>query len=63
MNFHDKLKNKNWKIDFSFVSAHSAPYMKTGSKLRSDYIQNPSDYIQFLFEIRFEFNKKRDYLK
>ena len=33
MNFHDNLKNKNRKIDFSFVSAHSAYFMKMGEKL------------------------------
>ena len=26
--------NKNWKIDFSFNSAHCASFMKVGSKLR-----------------------------
>ena len=31
-NFHDKSKNKNWKINFSFVSSHSASFMKIGSK-------------------------------
>ena len=37
MNFYDNSKNKNrenWKIDFSFVSAHYASSIKTGSKLR-----------------------------
>ena len=33
MNFHDKSKNKNWKIDLSFVSAHWASSIKTGSKM------------------------------
>ena len=28
MNFHDNLKNRNWKTDFSFVSAHSASLWK-----------------------------------
>ena len=34
MNFQDNSKNKNRKIDFSYVSAYSASLMKTGSKLR-----------------------------
>ena len=34
MNFHDNSKNKNQKIDFSFVSASCALSIKTGSKLR-----------------------------
>ena len=34
MNFHNSSKNKNWKIDFSFVSAYCASSIKTGSKLR-----------------------------
>ena len=33
MDFPDKSKKKHRKIDFSFVSAHSASLMKTGSKL------------------------------
>ena len=33
MNFHDNSKDKNRKIDFSFVSDHSASFMKTGAKL------------------------------
>ena len=34
MNFHDNLKNKNRKIDFSLDSAHFASFIKTGAKLR-----------------------------
>ena len=34
MNFHDNLKNKNRKIDFSVDSAYCASSMKLGSKLR-----------------------------
>ena len=34
INSHDNLKNKNWKIDVSFVSAHCTSFMKVGSKLR-----------------------------
>ena len=34
MNFHDNPKNKNRKMDFSFVSAQSASFMKIGAKLR-----------------------------
>ena len=34
MNFHDNSKNKNLKIDFSFVSAHYASSIKNESKLR-----------------------------
>ena len=37
MNFHDNSKNENRnnrKIDFSFVSAHSASFMKMGARLR-----------------------------
>ena len=34
MNFYDNSKNKNPKIDFSFVSAHCTSSIKTGSKLR-----------------------------
>ena len=34
INFQDDSKNKNQKIDFSFVSAHCASSIKTGSKLR-----------------------------
>ena len=37
LNFHDNSKNKNRKIDFSFVSAHRATSTKIGSKLRSAY--------------------------
>ena len=29
MNFHDNSKNENWKIDISFVSAHSASFIKS----------------------------------
>ena len=32
--FHDKSKNKNQKIDFSFDSAHCASFIKNGAKLR-----------------------------
>ena len=32
MNFHDN--SKNWKIDFSFDSAHCATFMKLGAKPR-----------------------------
>ena len=35
MNFPDNSKNKIRKIDFSFVSAHPASFMKTGSNLRA----------------------------
>ena len=34
MNFHDNSKNKNRKIDFSFVFANCASSIKMGSKLR-----------------------------
>ena len=34
MNFHDYSKNNNWKIDYSFHSAHCASLMKVGSKLK-----------------------------
>ena len=34
INFRDNSKNKNRKIDFSFVSAHYASSIKIGSKLR-----------------------------
>ena len=33
MNFHDNSKNKNWKIEFSFDSAHCTSFMKVGLKL------------------------------
>ena len=32
--FHDNSKNKNWKIVYSFVSAHCASTIKIGSKLK-----------------------------
>jgi len=32
MNFHDNSKNKNRKIDFSFVSAHCASFIKNRIK-------------------------------
>ena len=34
MNFNDNLKNKNWKIVFSFDSAYCASFIKMGAKLR-----------------------------
>ena len=34
MNFYDKSKNRNLKIDFSFDSAYCASVMKVASKLR-----------------------------
>ena len=34
MNFHDKSKNNNQKIDFSFDSAHCTSFIKTGAKQR-----------------------------
>ena len=37
MNFRDKSKNKKRKIDFPFVSAHSASFMKMGAELKSAY--------------------------
>ena len=36
MNFHDKSKNKNRKINFLFDSAHCAFFIKTGAKLRRE---------------------------
>ena len=36
MNFHDNLKIENRRIDFSFVSAHCASSIKTGSILRGE---------------------------
>ena len=33
-NFHDNSKKKNLKINFSFISAHSASAIKTGSKVQ-----------------------------
>ena len=32
--FYEKSKNKKFKIDFSFDSAHCASFMKMGAKLR-----------------------------
>ena len=34
---HDKSKNKNRKIDFSFVSEHCASFIKRGLKLRGGW--------------------------
>ena len=46
MNFKYKIdhnsKTKNWKIDFSFVSAHFASSIKTGSELRWGGLNIPS---------------------
>ena len=36
LNFHDNSKNINRKTDFSFNSAHCAPFMKAGSKLQGE---------------------------